>query len=544
MTSLRRGVSLTHLKLTTQKLEMTLSIIVQTTRPHLPQLLTIRQSSFLLLLATVAFSDSARAVELCPVSCAPCAYGLWTDVPFEYCTSEWCGNDPVVTPPSGDGFVSVLSGFLVEYQNNINHPRTVWANSLVRDIEFRSIKFGLDVHDRLDAWHVGSTTQHTGNKPPGTWLGLTQSGYWTLQNYPANLRFVTDSVGTDIGFFLDQARVCCGSSPPQLGPSTIVTPTARNMGILLGQGDVVYFAVQDPPQGNLLNLTLWGMGGDIDLKIRCDAYPTENSYDGAATSSDSREFLQVSRRNCQSGLIYVAVYQYANSKAYFNLVASQMKDSMVITQRIGFRDNVSTQTMQQAATAVSAAAKRYFGITEGQHIIRNIAIHRNTGTGCTNCGGVPCDVCAFVGSVNRAAPPCFGESGPIKMETSALLEADGETLAHEWAHQFLCIRDEYGRVIDPPPPGLCKFCGHSAISISLLSASNLCVDSALHSNHRTDYAYSVSHCFVIAQVNQHNGSWQYVPPSGNVVSRPNFDPDPYTYRLHDFNNFIVTTIHP
>lgn len=485
----------------------------------------------------------AFALVLQPVQPALCTSGLWTYVSWQYCTNEWCGDDASVTPPNGDGYVAVAALPTPQYQNNIRNNRTFWANAYVRQAQFQVESFSLATGDSLQLYQdTGPTTAHTGTKSAGTWLSVSTSQ--NLNRYPISQRFIADGSARGSGFSLENVRVCGNSTIDQPAPAVVVSETIRNSGILLAQGDVVYFQLADYPLGYKTNLVLWGAGNDIDMKVRCDAFPTMGTFNLSSTSSDNNEFLQFDRLGCVSGWMYVAVYLYGTGTAYFNLVASRMNPTMNKYLKIGFRDNVSAATLDQSLVPLRESARRYYGITEGQHVIRTLDVYRNTGSGCTNCGGSQCDVCIWAGATNKAFPPCFGLSGPITLDLNAALNSP-ETLAHEWSHQYLCIKDEYELYLGNNPPTECIFCGHSVIAINLMSDSNLCVNSPVFADHHLDTKYTgnVTICQNEWNANPRNGSWQDLPGAASVIHRPNYTPDPFTYKDHDFNSNIAVFGH-
>lgn len=174
------------------------------------------------------------------------------------------------------------------------------------------------------------------------------------------------------------------------------------------------------------------------------------------------------------------------------------------------------------------AIKRYYGATEGQHLIRSIKWYANTGTNCGGkCGGVTCDICVKTSSTFRAenvGGPC---GGVIRLASDDL-DVSGHILAHEWGHRYFCVSDEYD------DDDNCQQCGHSLMNGPVgISLYNMCIDNGPTFHDHGEDPSEVPCGIVLA-----NGSWQHAPAGANLVMIPSRTPDVFNYEIHDFNNFV------
>lgn len=462
-----------------------------------------------------------------PVLCSPtCSSGdPYLQLAWYFCDDEWCGAFPTTNANTqGDGFVQ--TGTPPSYINNIDSERTLYANAYVRGLKLFSTDFQTENgYDYVKLRQLSTSTFLTGTMPPNTWT--TPALTSTLQSYPLLIRFVSDASVTDVGFKFSKASVCCDPEAVLSLPADVVLGK-RNTGLLIGPSDVVYFSVPDAPTGSRTNLAMWSYTGtNFDMKVRCNSFPTATTWDAQSTSGDNYEFISLQSLGCTK--LYVAVYNASSVTGYFNFVASQMKESMVKEIRAGYEGNWPADVGTEKANALKAM-KRYYGATEGQHLIRSIEWFANTGTNCTNkCGGKTCDLCIKADSGFRAinvGGPC---AGSVRL-SSKHLDVGGHTLAHEWGHRYFCVKDEYIDLANTT----CLMCGHSIMNGPIgTSLYNFCVDTADFHDHAEDQDFEPE-CSGI----WHNGSWQAAPVGANLVTLPTMTPDVYNYESHDFNDYI------
>jgi hypothetical protein len=243
------------------------------------------------------------------------------------------------------------------------------------------------------------------------------------------------------GYYFDRVRVCCDEGAIPATPLEPIAWGERNSGVLLSKGDVVYFLLPaGVPSTERINLALWaGLGPDkstqdIDIKVRCGAWPTETQFDYIAASSNPDEFLTIMNDTVCSAGWRIAVYQYGSVTGPFHLVASRIKQQRILSVRAGFEYSPTLTDKSVFASALTEAAKTYYAATEGQHLIQDIWVFGNAGSDCDGgCGGAPCDVC--VKSLAWTGTSSSGVCGG-KVRLNNTDKDSSFIIAHEWGHRY------------------------------------------------------------------------------------------------------------
>ena len=329
-----------------------------------------------------------------------------------------------------------------EYINNLDSSRYVWANSYVTSLEFYVSSFVTESFwDPLEYGELGSALSSLSGHPSTGWYGFASNS--VVQDIPMVMRFYADGSITDSGFVLDGARACCTTTSGGSTPSASLNPGMRNSGILLDMHDVVYLKIAGQGSNEILNIAMGGTGGtDFDLYARCGALPTASVYDHRSASGDSAEFISTSQ-NCSTKW-YIAVQSYSG-RGMFNLVASYMTDDQDrYLVRAGTDFNATQMQMVMFETNLLLAARRFYGVSEGQVLARGIYLYNSSGCGATDCGGYSCDICFRDQAGTGTAQCIFAELGLPDVSIYWSYFSSYKGITHEFGHYYLCLSDEYG----------------------------------------------------------------------------------------------------
>lgn len=439
---------------------------------------------------------------------------------------------------------------LSEYINNLNYHRWFVGNPYVSKVEFHLASMTTEAgYDFLTFVQGTNTMLSLSGAPVAQWLVPQEPN--KPQTSPVKIGFSTDGSVEGLGVVLDQARVCCDSTPSTSLLYGMETGE-RYTGTLHGTSDVVYLRKAPGPANSLLSVTLWGPdGADFDLYARCGDLPTPTVHDLHALSSNAQEQFASGTNGCASWW-YIAVHSYSGS-GQFNIVATDVKysdnpsESGILPLRIGVGAAVNTTFLTQIQGTMAKAAKFLYGATEGRIRFGICAIFNNAGTDCANCGGVPCDVC-FKPTTGPSTAPICGP-GQVILTSASGYWSDYRGVAHELAHKYLCTRDEYGSALlncdantnpgctcDPNASGDCQWkCGHSIMANTSSTNNNLCVDGFDHKKDPTPGAPPT-----IA-----SAAWFYaLNMSLRVLDSPTATPDNFDYVSHDFNDAFICFIVP
>lgn len=459
--------------------------------------------------AALAVSAPAFAAPFTALTCP--AYPSYQQIPATYSTWEltqqWSGS---------------------AYGNNISHQRRIFANKNVTRVYLKWSSFFIEdgydylytARDLAPWWEWGQFTGSV-NTAPFYMTSLTQNA----QTQPLWTRFTTDgSIGTS-GFALEKIGVSCASNPynwtGSLGAGT------RAMGVLLGSNDSVTVNIPAPnnsaPGGARgTNFILWSdtPGVDVDLYVRCNAVPTTDTYTYRGFSSDAQEFIRAPSSSCPSGgTWYVTVHSYSGA-SHFNLMASYSLDSWAVSAGVKV---LSTDDAVVSATAemVRGAYRQTFGFTEGGFLFSHFDV-------CASDNSAACDAATY--KVTRRFD-CDRSSANCLYNTVTLCtDASATTLAHEFGHMPLCLKDEYQEINEE----VFSQCGHSMMGTTPWWLRNVCYST----NHNLDPEWPA-----VPSVWQN--AWYYItgsngaqPPKVPPELYPSSTPDNTGYENHDFNGAI------
>lgn len=477
-------------------------------------------------LIAMTSAKGADAVTFTPASCSLCP--TYTSQPWVYDSLAEIAQDP---------------NHAGNYINNLGHVRSFVANGFVKDVRFHFQTFSTEYgHDFFSFQQdLGEPESISGSFSS---TNIAPIIYARPQLKPVQLGFSADRSLSYPGFVLDSIEVCCESSFVSL-PNFDMAPGRRYSGYLQGPNDVVYLRIPSGPVGTRLRVALWGngtSGQDFDLYARCGQLPTPNFFDWRSFSGDSDEFMASAPDECTGQSWYIAVSDYSGI-GQFSIVASYAKSvAGSIPIRVGIDQNVSLADRFQVATTMTQALRFVYGLTEGQVAFAPCDVWNNTGTGCTNCSGSPCDVC-FEYNPNGTTPASAGlcpdpASGThVNIPLSSGYWTSPRGVAHELAHQYLCTQDEYDPLGCNATAGLCNWhCGHSVMANPFSGQNNFCFKSSgIPTAHERDPSPG--------WVPQNTMSaWDSAYLSGRVVWSPTDTPDNFSYVNHDFDDKILCNI--
>jgi hypothetical protein len=401
------------------------------------------------------------------------------------------------------------------YINFVDQTREVRANPNVKAFEFRVDSFDTETgYDFLKWRQKGGADQHLTGTPATGWYGTVVNE--NLQSTPMELQFITDFSVTRPGFRIGQARVCCAASTNR-EPANIPL-LRRNTGVLLGNGDVVLFKAPALPAGQKLNVILWGgTGADFDLYVRCNAWPTQSTFDYLGFSGNSQEFLSFDGSACTSpGTWYIAVHSYSGS-GQFNLMVSPMFAAQERTSvTVGTNFNATPDQLNGIANALRGSGRQFYGQTEGQFLVRQFELFNNTGPSCESCGGQPCIICFK----NQPGTGYCCDGSQYVINQSYWFDPEG--IAHEYGHGYLAIWDEYEQGTSRSQ------CGHSNMSFPWGSNNNHCQSG----DHKKDKNPSAS------DTGQPSAWGAGIDPDRLPLTNVSGTPDNTDFRDHDFNGLI------
>ena len=395
--------------------------------------------------------------------------------------------------------------------------------------------------DKFQAY-ADATTIHTLTGSPVTPLDFDIQMDRRMAATPVRYHFYADLSQNGGGLRLAH-QVCCGSYVQYSGITGDggAKYLERNSGVLLGQHDVVhdYFAAlaaNGPYYEWGINLAFWGEGAnaDFDVYARCNYSPTPTVYDYASRGGGSDEFIQLPGGECLNGRWYVAFHSYAGS-GHFNYVVSPIVRKFVYsgisidiyekTLKVGIRYPVGNPSTELTGIrdALSLAAKRFYGLTEGQYLIRNYQIWRNVAQCDTGCGGAKCDICFE----NLSGPSCWC-NGFISIKNDIRYRADG--IAHEFGHGLIGLGDEYTLA---PNGSAIWLCGHSYMASPWTNNHNFCWwRDKFNYDHGWDGTPGSS-------IGNRPCAWEALRSVFPLI--PDTTPDNHNYETHNFNGVYATT---
>lgn len=407
-----------------------------------------------------------------PVQCAACP--TMTEVNWSYNVG---GRSSVWEQPQDPNCVPTPTSPCPHYINNIRlSGREIVGNQYISQFGFRVDFFKTDSSsDRLSwvLWQNGSETWSPSwvlsGSPPTGWVDTAVNG--SLQASPIVLKFDTDASGTDEGFALGRAHVCCSTTPSTASASEYRRATPFH-GVLLGTNDVVFLAAHSWGQVYHSTVVLEGdqaLGNRYYLFVKCNAQPAPTVYDYVSYANSTQQSIHLPLNYCSYGALQIAVYSSAGSGS-FKLVVTDHYASEHYRLRVGSDYAISATDLPTWSRTLSLGAQSFFGVTEGTQYIE--AFDLWNGTGCGNCGGINCDICI------RNQPGtgiCCNATGQIELYQDYRTLPRG--VAHELGHRQLHsnIPDEYAVGSDcPAGVSPCYRDGHTVMANPFGTNHNLC----------------------------------------------------------------------
>lgn len=469
-----------------------------------------------LLLACSALGGRARAqISFTPIHPTSCPQELpwsWDSLSPEY------GIEPVglATP-------------VTQYANNQRDIRFIIANTYVNQLGFRYAWWDTQLPGDQLLMQQGTQAPvaMAGSLPTPGWFNVSTPD--SLEKTAITATFSTNSSIPDSGFVIDRVRFCNNPAGGYMS-STPIIEGARYSGFLLGTNDVVRTWVRAPKSDEEINIAVWGASGlDLDVYVRCGALPTPTTYTLRGFSSDRYELLSVQSSHClYPSPLYITAHSFSGS-GRFDLVASRAYASNTTLNFTVGVEGATSQELIFIRDALKRAVKALYGATEGQLLIESIRVvslpsgsipadnndhqvaYSACYPACWNATGWYCHTC-FVQESGRSYSPIGLLPAIINREAWT----DPDTIAHEWAHSQLAIRDEYS--------GSCDRCGHSIMANQWEWNNNLCIDGT-HANHNLDREAG---CGPTGEP----AAW---PTAEQLLAPPTTTPDSYDYSNHDFN---------
>ena len=280
--------------------------------------------------------------------------------------------------------------------------------------------------------------------------------------------FDSDSSRQARGFTISTITPSCGVAASS-GMSSLSENGEQSYALLTGSGDTVFFSYQTTNDQTAIWLEGASPDLDVDLYVATGTLPDKDSR-SSATPGSSNEFLDGSYGG---QVAFVAVHSRAGS-GVVQLHAASRRSSQRYSLLICTSFSPTPNDKMLIEKMVAAGRGSFWGMSEGKAAVEAV---RFSYSGC-----VGCNVCihgfsgrAYAGS---GAVTVFSDewrSNPIQ---------GGKTLAHEWGHDLLGLRDEY---VD-----------HGSFAIgSVCHADDLCFPSAMD-----DHLLSTNLCTAFA----HGGS--------------------------------------
>jgi hypothetical protein len=293
------------------------------------------------------------------------------------------------------------------------------------------------------------------------------------QKYGATFKFTTDPYYPGGDYSLDSVTItaCKASGSVTAAPLDF---TRVSTGLLQGTHDTVYHVIPVGSDTSLkTNIALWSdaLGSyDFDLYVRCNAFPTADSYDYRGYSADAQEFLSINNYWCLNGSWYVAVNSYSGWGSYalsYSLM-NAYQSSVELCVDVDAYHTADWYTAE--LNTLRQAAKYVYGMTEGQFMIPKMHLWPY---------GVQC--AANNNPIHLVSTPSVNCNPPALRSHCSSLNGTGQvyvcqddwanprTIAHEIGHCSLQLRDEYSEDANHVSKAQCS---HTIMSGS--TSDNVC----------------------------------------------------------------------
>lgn len=354
--------------------------------------------------------------------------------------------------------------------NNTYYYARIRANRKVGTVALHFRTTNLDVGDSVSFPLLNNTV---------TYAGVIQNGdFWTpafasessasLLPWTIPINITMDTVKAPAAFpnqfTIDTARVTCLQEAP--GPWEMEAwVEKKNVGILTGSGDVLYYSYPAPPNNDLLGqpyhlhvaLNYEGPAVDFDLYARCGAFPTASTFDYRGYSGSHQEFLDITMP-CASRW-YFAVDSYSGA-GVFDLTIGEGGDEALC---FAFTNEYTQPEKVTAADQIVRGLKAFYGATLGgilpdRVVFINAAANPNATT-CVSRPGTPAKI--VDGVITKQPGQSTGPNPPSGLPITFRNDfwANGGfnnvpyIVSHEMSHHYFGLPDEY--------PNGGDGCGHS-----------------------------------------------------------------------------------
>lgn len=459
-------------------------------------------------------ASMAQVGPFSPIMCSQCP--VLTPVDWRFGNSEIPRDPNSVSPAS--------------YNNHLHIRHQVQGNEYVRNFQFYISSFSTESgYDYLQYSPTGpGSSAYLTGALPAQWRTIYHG---TSIPFNETFLFHSDAIVSGNGFNIGSALVCCDSSPTPANHD--VGLAVNNHGFLLGAGDTTYYQYSraSTENGNENSVVLYNSspGSDFDIYVRCNARPTQTTFDFGTPFAGSDEFLVLPANYCPGpSSIFIAVNSWSGAGQY-SLSFHSRKLSRVYDVWVGYENGsvgITSADWTNFALSLNQGARLLYGATQGTERIANIFVHQPPGFSQGQCLNHTCDI-MLIGSPGRDYVAFWGtqyryvqwpNGGPGAF-------ANARTSMHEWGHQVLGLPDEYADINGGS--AFVSRCGHSMMA-DPFAINTLCTAQ----DHGTDNSSATT---------PYGGDsmWNRLFSSGRTSYMPStYTPEPFSFQSHPLGNQV------
>jgi hypothetical protein len=361
------------------------------------------------------------------------------------------------------------------YSNNTGFGLGLFMNPNVVSINLHTNGFATEPNfDYLQINGQNNLLLFTGAVSAGWYSLPVLHGNSTVQTN-INPFWETDSSVTGTPPLFDTAQFICQAPQAPINSLFFSSATFYAEGLLLGQGDVVYFSFSQPANTPVLlslNTLSAPAGEDFDLYVSTTtALPDDSSFTWRAYTSWPNEFLQIPSVTT-SRTLFVGVHSFAGGGHFSLRIMNQGVNPATKRLKVctpGYKVDVFSTAYTQLAHSLQNTSLRMLSASNGNLWISGYDIYQSNACAghewCTDCDG-SCQICLSSTTVGDScstgrshSPPSVTRIADINCPAYAAtkdIRENAFTWAHEWGHSVMSFADEYAA------GG--SFCGHSVMN--------------------------------------------------------------------------------